>query len=383
MELNEPSSESRPNGSELVPSQTAPVVFISYSWDSDDHANWVIELASDLTRSGVKVILDRWDLHFGDDKTTFMERGISKSTFVLVVCTPKYAEKANQRQGGVGYEAMIITGQLAAHIESRKFIPILRSGSWDTDTPTWLATRLGVDLRGNPYPTKQFDALVDHISGIHPEAPKLGDRIRRSSGTRVPGTVMSRRIQELQEVTLLRRNMRMTYIFSRIPGDQLLFALEVHLEWDILNFSDKQIEYVPFFAEEEHERARALYIGCDSPREAEFHANNPEMSRSDGVDRLKDNLSFVRVIPPDGLPYRYRMAYVLDTPRRDRDQTLFSFAGITEGVTMVAHAPTELLLGVYPNRATRHVNLWEFQDVFAKEQHITLYWRPASAPEKS
>ena len=40
-----------------------PTVFISYSHDSDEHKNWVLQLATRLRSNGVDVILDRWNLN--------------------------------------------------------------------------------------------------------------------------------------------------------------------------------------------------------------------------------------------------------------------------------------------------------------------------------
>jgi len=40
----------------------APKLFISYSWTSPAHEQWVISLATDLRENGVDVILDKWDL---------------------------------------------------------------------------------------------------------------------------------------------------------------------------------------------------------------------------------------------------------------------------------------------------------------------------------
>jgi hypothetical protein len=57
-----------------------------------------------------------------------MEKAVADSNFVIVVCTPTYSERANKRQGGVGYESMVITGELAEHILTNKFIPVLRRG---------------------------------------------------------------------------------------------------------------------------------------------------------------------------------------------------------------------------------------------------------------
>ena len=52
---------------------TIPVVFISYSWSSDEHNNWVINLAERLTSDGVEVKIDQWDLREGHDLYSFME----------------------------------------------------------------------------------------------------------------------------------------------------------------------------------------------------------------------------------------------------------------------------------------------------------------------
>jgi hypothetical protein len=89
--------------------QSVPKVFVSYSWDSEQHRKWVIEFCSNLRKDGVDVILDHWHLQPGGDKTVFMEQSVAQSDRVLLVCTPNYANKADERSGGVGYEAMIIT----------------------------------------------------------------------------------------------------------------------------------------------------------------------------------------------------------------------------------------------------------------------------------
>lgn len=50
-----------------------PKLFISYSWSNPTHEQWVIDLATELTQSGVHVILDKWDLKEGNDSVVFME----------------------------------------------------------------------------------------------------------------------------------------------------------------------------------------------------------------------------------------------------------------------------------------------------------------------
>ena len=41
-------------------------VFVSYSHDSEEHKGWVNELAQFISKGGIEVIFDQWDLVFGD-----------------------------------------------------------------------------------------------------------------------------------------------------------------------------------------------------------------------------------------------------------------------------------------------------------------------------
>ena len=61
----------------------APRCFISYSWDNDEHKDWVRCLATELQRNGVETRLDQWDTHPGMDVTNYMETCIRESDFVL------------------------------------------------------------------------------------------------------------------------------------------------------------------------------------------------------------------------------------------------------------------------------------------------------------
>jgi hypothetical protein len=154
-----------------------PTAFISYSWDSEEHKLWVRHLAEKLRSQGVKVILDQWHLNVGGDRTYFMETSITASDFVVIICTTGYVAKGNKRDGGVGYEAMIITSQLARNIHQDKFIPVLRSGNWDdSSVPIWLQSKIGVDLRGDPYDRRQYDILIRGLHKAHDIAPPVGSK---------------------------------------------------------------------------------------------------------------------------------------------------------------------------------------------------------------
>lgn len=72
-----------------------PRCFISYSWESDPHKDWVRYLSEQLQVNGVFVHLDQWDIALGDDLPHYMESSIRDSDFVLLVCTPEFAQKAD------------------------------------------------------------------------------------------------------------------------------------------------------------------------------------------------------------------------------------------------------------------------------------------------
>ena len=137
-----------------------PKVFISYSHDTPEHRQWVSELAAKLHRKGVNIILDQWELRPGDDVTQFMERGIKDSDRVLVICTDGYVRKANAGEGGVGYEAMIITRKLTEDLGTNKFIPIIRQALGEDKTPTFLGTRVYTDFTDEDQFDENFHELL-------------------------------------------------------------------------------------------------------------------------------------------------------------------------------------------------------------------------------
>ncbi|MGH1040399.1 SEFIR domain-containing protein [Bacillus wiedmannii] len=105
--------------------ERVPKVFISYSWSSEKHKEWVLDLATKLmAESGVDVILDRWHGVVGHDRFKFMEESIKVADKVLVICDKTYCEKANGRLGGVGTETIIITPNVYSDTRQEKFIPI-------------------------------------------------------------------------------------------------------------------------------------------------------------------------------------------------------------------------------------------------------------------
>lgn len=81
----------------------APKIFVSYSYDSQQHKDWVRKLATGLRVQGIDAVLDQWDLTLGQDMAAFMATGIRKADRVLLICSEAYVAKAEAGMGGVGY----------------------------------------------------------------------------------------------------------------------------------------------------------------------------------------------------------------------------------------------------------------------------------------
>jgi hypothetical protein len=154
-----------------------PVAFISYSWDDQDHQDWVLKLANRLQgEDGVQIILDKWNLKPGQDRLHFMEQAITRADFVIVVCTKNYASKADGREGGVGYESSIITSQLAKELNTGKFVPILRKGTFEDSLPIYLSGRYGINLSAEPYSEDEYETLVRLLHDELLQGPTLGKK---------------------------------------------------------------------------------------------------------------------------------------------------------------------------------------------------------------
>jgi hypothetical protein len=122
------------------------------------------------------ILLDTFRLIPGQDTTYFMESQIRDSDFVILICTPLYAEKSNIPRGGVGYEKNIISAEMLQASDLRpKFIPILRKGTFDNALPTYLGSKYAIDFRETQNQNSVLDELLRAVyKQPHPDKPPLG-----------------------------------------------------------------------------------------------------------------------------------------------------------------------------------------------------------------
>ncbi|EHD2250196.1 TIR domain-containing protein [Vibrio vulnificus] len=141
-------------------------VFISYAWESDEHVEWVKKLGDELEQyEDIHVILDQYDLSPLTDKNKFMEDGVYKSDFVLVVGTKSYARKADDREGGVGEETFLSAANHWGKMlkgGSSNIINLLRE---DNGTPNYLKGHFYLDFREDDKFDEKVIELLNLING--------------------------------------------------------------------------------------------------------------------------------------------------------------------------------------------------------------------------
>jgi hypothetical protein len=137
-------------------------VFISYCRENDQHIQWVTGLARFLeTHSDIAVVYDGYDLRPGMSLIQFMERADSADK-VLAILTPGYKRKAEERSGGVGYEASILTSRVFLNATDASVIPVLRAPSGDS-IPVFLRDKVYLDLQNCSNDDQEFRPVLDAI----------------------------------------------------------------------------------------------------------------------------------------------------------------------------------------------------------------------------
>ena len=175
-----------------------PKVFISYSWTTPDHEQWVINLATQLRETGVDAILDKWDLKQGHDANVFMEGMVTDLTIekVIMVVDKYYAEKANARSGGVGTEAQIISKELYDKKQQDKFVAVIveKDDNGKLCSPVFCSSRIHIDFTDSEKYAEKLEELqrwiFDKPLHIKPEIGKIPEFIANDNPVQI-GTTAS------------------------------------------------------------------------------------------------------------------------------------------------------------------------------------------------
>jgi hypothetical protein len=150
---------SLPHGS-LLPMKA----FISYSRDSDNHADRVLALADALREDGVDVVIDQYHPAPDEGWPMWMEGQIDGADFVLMVCTETYLRKIKERKSsGVLWEANLIYNHLFEGPAGSRFIPILFEDGNSAHIPRPVKAHARYCLKDFEVANPQYEALLRHL----------------------------------------------------------------------------------------------------------------------------------------------------------------------------------------------------------------------------
>jgi hypothetical protein len=151
-------------------------VFVSYSHTSPEHEEWVKRLGTFLRDSGIDARLDIWNLRHGMDLPQFMTNELALAERVIIISDEKYAEKADGRVGGVGWETMIVQGDIASQPpDNTKYLVIVHSKSVEAGLPRYLKTKFVIHWPDATFDEKNKQTLLRELYD-QVKAPPLGPK---------------------------------------------------------------------------------------------------------------------------------------------------------------------------------------------------------------
>ena len=148
------------------PHPDPPRVFISYSHDSPEHLDHVLELSDRLRIDGIDCRIDQYEESPPDGWPRWMITQIEDAEFVLVVCTENYERRFRGREApgkglGVKWEGAIITQEIyEADAQNTVFIPVLLSPHPAADIPIVLRSSTYYEL----YTPQGYDLLYRRVT---------------------------------------------------------------------------------------------------------------------------------------------------------------------------------------------------------------------------
>lgn len=216
-----------------------PAVFISYSHDSEEHKDWVLQLATRLRSNGVNVILDRWNIKLGSDLASFMERGLSKSSRIVSVCSSTYVKKANEGKGGAGYEKQIMTSEFINDQNHNWVIPLIKNNPETRKTPTFLGGRMYISFEdANLYETKYEELLRDLLDEPVLPIPPIG----KNPFQTVKEFAQQKFIPSNEKYVSPSISGQVTFDYSNNNGRYFIGQGELMFELDFSKSSDRNIQ---------------------------------------------------------------------------------------------------------------------------------------------
>ena len=160
----------------------SPKVFISYAWTDEEYAQRVVDFSKRLISDGIEVLLDKFEMTPGKELNDFMEKCVKDDTVtnVIILLNPTYAQRADNRQGGVGKETQIISEEVYNDVGQTKFVPVIfevEDGDFSKSKPIFLKSRVHINLSERESYARNYMNLVRNLYGeLEYQKPVKGEK---------------------------------------------------------------------------------------------------------------------------------------------------------------------------------------------------------------
>lgn len=210
-------------------------VFVSYSWDSVEHKEWVLKF--------VNMLRDRWgvnakcDVFITQSNTTnlnhMMVEEIKDSDYVLIILTESYAEKANKLEGGVGFETKLLISECKNNL--RKIIAVVREKERKAEDviPYYLQGVHYIDFSDSSNWDESWETLIYRIYQkdkikLEPIGKPPVLKTKKMNFEELVDSVQIELERETRRQTLMKKNLNAfrTLLYKNIGGKNGIVSLE-------------------------------------------------------------------------------------------------------------------------------------------------------------
>ncbi len=306
-----------------------PIVFISYSHDSDHHREKVLALSERLRDDGIETRLDQYVNGTPTEGwSRWMLNQLDEADFVLVICTETYYKRFrgwDESAKGVDWEGALITQDIYNN-KSRtvKYVPVLFSD----DHQQFIPEPIGSVTRYVLTSDSNYQALYDFLlgqAGVEPRAigePKLKPRRKAtplSFDDQPTQSASAQREQELAYLDNLKaEHLRKLDLYTPISGgSQQQRRVRMHIVCDLESFNREQP--VRSFVDAVEELHRIRHSSGNSKRAVLL--GKPGSGKTTILWKLADDLvAAARKDPAAPIPLLIRLGFWDQS-----DQSLFEF----------------------------------------------------------
>lgn len=143
-----------------------PKVFVSYSWDNREHQQWVVDLTNRLRREGIDATMDLFETQ---QKTVnlnkMMIENIKQSDYVVIVLTEEYAKRADNFEGGVGFETLLTIPDIKSNLSKLIFI-MRHNGDYTKVFPFHIRDIYAIDFSNDSQFESKLEELIYKIYNV-------------------------------------------------------------------------------------------------------------------------------------------------------------------------------------------------------------------------